>query len=112
MTEAPPLPSLAIVIGMILARRHIERKLSRTMDPGSLPTRTDREDARSLWEDLVNATLVAVLQRKGIPLDQATTKVALRGWNHTCYVTSIAQELRTDHAQPEQIQPACCHHGQ
>lgn len=100
VTEAPYLPSLAIIIGMVLAVLHIQRKLSRTIDPRCLPTRIDREDARSLWEDVVNATLVDLLQSKGIPLDQATMRVALRGWNHTRYVASVAQELRSNTAKP------------
>ncbi|TSE14994.1 hypothetical protein B1A87_002730 [Arthrobacter sp. KBS0703] len=99
-TKAPPLISLVIVLGIYLGTRPIQRKLGRTVDPGSLPTRIDREDARFLWDDVVNATLVAVLQSKDIPLDQGTVKAALRGWNHTRYVATVAQELRTNPAQP------------
>lgn len=99
-TNAPPLLSLLIVIGLFLATRPLQRKLGRTVDPGNLPTRIDREDARLLWDDIVNATLVSVLQSKGVALDQGTLKAALRGWNHTRYVATVAQELRSNPAQP------------
>lgn len=100
VTKAPPVISLVIVVGLFLGTRPIQRKLGRTVDPGSLPTRIDREDARALWDDVVNATLVAVLKSRDIPLDQGTIKAALRGWNHTRYVATVAQELRTNPAQP------------
>lgn len=100
VTKAPSVLSLVIVIGLFFATRPMQRKLGRIVDPGSLPTRIHREDASALWDDVVNATLVAVLQSKGIPLDQGTTKAALRGWNHTRYVATVAQDLRTNPAQP------------
>ncbi|ACL41970.1 hypothetical protein Achl_4019 (plasmid) [Pseudarthrobacter chlorophenolicus A6] len=98
--KAPPLISLVIVTGIYLGTRPIQRKLGRTVDPGNLPTRIDREDARLLWDDVVNATLVAILQSKDVPIDQGTVKAALRGWNHTRYVGTVAQDLRTNPAQP------------
>lgn len=97
--QAPPLTSLLIVLAIYLGTRPIQRKLGRTVDPGSLPTRIERDEARALWDDVVNATLVAVLQNKDIPLDQGSIKAALRGWNHTRYVATVAQELRTNPAE-------------
>lgn len=98
--DAPPEVFMAVLVAMILGTRPIQKKLGRTINLGGIPTRIDREDARTLWDDVVNATLVAVLQNKDIPVDQASTKAALRGWNHTRYVGTIAQELRTNTAQP------------
>lgn len=98
--DAPSSAFLAIVVAMSLGARPVQKKLGRTVNPGGVPTRVDREDARILWADIVNATLVSVMQNKGIPVDQATSKAALRGWNHTRYVGTVAQELRTNPAQP------------
>ncbi|MET4144202.1 hypothetical protein [Arthrobacter sp. UYCo732] len=100
VVQAPPLTSLGIIVGMFLAARPIQKQVNRTINPGGISTRIDEEDAGILWDDVVNATLVSVLQNKDIPVDRASTTAALRGWNHTRYVGSVAQELRTNTAQP------------
>lgn len=96
--EVPPLPSLAVIAAIIIGLNPVNRGLSRTIQRGTLPTRLHREDAQELWDDVVNATLLSVLEVKGIPVALATAKATGRGLNHTRYVASVAQELRTNHA--------------
>jgi hypothetical protein len=98
--EVPILPFLGISVALWLILRSIRRKLDRKTERTTLPTNIDKEDAQMFWDDVVNATLLTVLQNKAIPVDLATSAVLTRGWNHTRYVASVAQELRTNHAQP------------
>jgi hypothetical protein len=81
--NAPPLASVVIVLAMFIGAQPKQKKLSRTINPGGIPTRIEKGDARILWGDVVNATLVFALQNKGIPVDRASITASLRGWNHT-----------------------------
>ena len=62
--------------------------------------------AHVFWDDVVNATFLAVPQNKGAEVDLATAAALTRGWNHTRYVASVAQELRSNHPAPRAIRPA------
>lgn len=96
VNEVPLAYFLAIFVGLHFALRPTQRKLTRTVMRG-LPTRVGPEDARELWDAVVNATLLAVLAGKGITVDPATDRAARRGWNHLRYVASVAQDLRTNY---------------
>jgi hypothetical protein len=97
--NVPPLPFLGVTLVLWLILIPARKKLSR-MDPPSLPADVSKDEAQLFWDDVVNATFLSVLQNKGIAVDLATAAALTRGWNHTRYVASVAQELRTNHAQP------------
>ncbi|RAX45734.1 hypothetical protein DQ354_07540 [Arthrobacter sp. AQ5-06] len=98
--DVPPVPSLVVIVGVLVVMNRLQRKLSRKFDPRGLPVRIFRDEAAVLWDDVVSATFLAVLRSKDVPVDIATSAALTRGWNHTRYVASMAQELRTNHADP------------
>ncbi|GAA4034670.1 hypothetical protein GCM10023063_18530 [Arthrobacter methylotrophus] len=95
--QTPPLVFLGVNLALWLGLIPIRKKLERTAGHGTLPDNVSKDEARVFWDDVVNATFLAVLQNKGIAVDLATAAVLTRGWNHTRYVASVAQELRTNH---------------
>jgi hypothetical protein len=95
--SVPPLPFLGVTLGLWLILIPVRRKLDRTADRSTLPHDVSKDEALVFWDDVVNATFLAVLQNKGIAVDLATAAALTRGWNHTRYVASVAQELRTSH---------------
>lgn len=96
ISRAPALPALMIVLALLAVTKPIQRRLRRTIDHGSLPARVSSDDGAAFWDDVVNATLLAVLANKGLIVDQATAAAAGRGWQHTLYASGLAQELRTN----------------
>ncbi|QOT19348.1 hypothetical protein [Paenarthrobacter sp. YJN-5] len=98
--QVPPLPYLGVCLVMLLVLVPIRRKLDRATDRTTLPHDVSKDEAQVFWDDVVNATLLAVLQNKGVEVDLATAASLTRGWNHTRYVSTVAQELRSNHAAP------------
>lgn len=98
--KVPPLPFLGVGLVLWLTVIPAKRKIERKLASSNLPTDVDRTEAQIFWDDVVNATFLAVLQNRDIAVDLATAAALTRGWNHTRYVASVAQELRTNHAQP------------
>lgn len=96
--NVPPLPFLAIVAGLWLLTWPVRRRTERDLDRVTLPHDLSAAEARTFYDDVVNATFLVVLQNKGIPVDIATAASLTRGWKHTSYVASVAQDLRTNHA--------------
>jgi hypothetical protein len=50
---------------------------------------------KELREDVVNATLVAILQNKGTPVDPGTAAAARRGWESMCTASKAADSLHS-----------------
>lgn len=98
--NVPFLPFMGITAVYWFVAAPFQRRLRRSVDRVALPTSVDREDAKALYDDVVNATLLTVLQHKDVDVDIAISKSLTRGWNHTRYVASVAQDLRTNHAHP------------
>jgi hypothetical protein len=98
--QVPPPVFLGVNLALWLGLMPIRKKLGRASEHGTLPNNIGKDEARVFWDDVVNATFLVVLQNKGIQADQATAAALTRGWNHTQYVASVAQQLRTNHAGP------------
>jgi hypothetical protein len=58
----------------------------------------DRKNGRTLWDDVVNSTLLTALQHTGA--DIATTAALSRRWNHVRYVASVPKDPRIINADP------------
>lgn len=100
VNNVPPLPFLGVTLGLWLILIPVRRKLDRTADRSTLPHDVSKDEALAFWDDVVNATFLAVLQNKGVEVDLATSAALTRGWNHTRYVASVAQDLRSNHSAP------------
>lgn len=98
--NVPPLPFVGVAAAMWLIVIPVRRKLDRKTERITLPYDLRRDEAHAFWDDVVNATFLTVLQNKGTAIDLATAAALTRGWNHTRYVASVAQELRTNHSAP------------
>ncbi|HEY8294212.1 MAG TPA: hypothetical protein VIG41_02640, partial [Micrococcaceae bacterium] len=64
---------------------------------GALPTRLGAADRETLWNDVVNATLTALVLSCGKEVDSATARAARRGWNHTVFAAARVKELEANH---------------
>lgn len=97
--EIPFTALFLVILGYWFLTAPLQRKIRRQALRKALPV-VEPEDARIFWDDVVNATLLSVLRSKGVHVDIATSAALMRGWNHTRYVATVAQELRINPARP------------
>lgn len=97
--EIPFTALFLVILAYWFLTTPLQRKIRRQVLRKALPV-LEPEDAKLFWDDVVNATLLSVLRSKGVSVDIATSAVLARGWNHTRYVASVAQQLRSNPAQP------------
>jgi hypothetical protein len=64
-----PLPFLGVSLGLWLIR--VRKKLDRVSDRSAVPYRISKDEAQIFWDDVVNATFLAVAQNKGVEGDLA-----------------------------------------
>ena len=86
------LTAIALLVVSMVGAMPFQKRLRRKMG-GMLPMRLDAIEMKMLWADVVNATLVAVMQENGKNADSATQMAACRGWNHTSYSAARVREL-------------------